>query len=70
MKGARREGRKLSGEKLKRKTSHERLLTLGNKELQKGGWVGDRLSGWQALKRAHDEMSTGCYTTCWQSEFK
>ena len=32
----------LSEEKLKRKTNHERLLTLGNKELWKGRWVG----GW------------------------
>ena len=27
---------KLSGEKLERKTKHERLLTLGNEELKKG----------------------------------
>ena len=34
---------KLRGEKLERKTTHERLLTLGNKKgLQKGRWVG----GW------------------------
>ena len=33
------ERRKLSGEKLERKTNHERLLTLGNKGLQKGRWV-------------------------------
>ena len=31
MKGTIREGGKLSGEKLERKTNHKRLLTLGNK---------------------------------------
>ena len=24
----------------------------------------------QALKRAHDEISTGYYTICWQIKFK
>ena len=33
---------KLSGKKLERKTNHERLLTLGNKELQKG----KKVKGW------------------------
>ena len=32
MKGTIREGGELSGEKLERKTKHERLLTLGNKQ--------------------------------------
>ena len=31
-------GKRLSGEKLERKTNHERLLTLGNKGLWKGDW--------------------------------
>ena len=38
--GTIRERRKLSGEKLERRTNHERLLTLGNKGLQKGRRVG------------------------------
>ena len=29
---------KLSGEKSERKTNHERLLTLGNKQREVGGW--------------------------------
>ena len=29
-----------SGEKSEKKTNHERLLTLGNKGLQKERWVG------------------------------
>ena len=43
-------GGKLSGEKLERKTNHERLLTLGDKGLQKGRWVrgwGDWVTGYK-----------------------
>ena len=35
-----RERRRTEWEKLERETNHERLLTLGNKVLQKGRWVG------------------------------
>ena len=55
--------------KIKRKTNHERFLTLGNKEFQKerrvGGW-GD----WVMGRRTLDGKSTRCYTICWQIEFK
>ena len=42
MKGIIRERRETEWEKLERETNHERLLTLGNKGLQKGRWV----EGW------------------------
>ena len=45
MQGTIREGGKLSGEKLERKINHERLLTLGDKGLQKGE-VGGRWGNW------------------------
>ena len=45
MKGIIRERRGNEWEKLERKTNHERLLTLGNKGLQKGRRV-DRWSDW------------------------
>ena len=33
------------GKKLERETNHERLLTLGNKGLQKGRWAGGWVTG-------------------------
>ena len=61
MKGTIREGEKLSGEKLERKTNHKRLLTLGNKGLQKGKRVGGWGNWVTALRKVHDEVSTECY---------
>ena len=43
MKGTRRKGVKWSGEKLERKTNHEKILTLGNKQKVAEGEVG---GGW------------------------
>ena len=52
------------------KTNHERLWLWETESYRrKGGW-GDGVTGWQALRRAPDGMSTGCYTVCWQIEFK
>ena len=70
MKGIIRERRRTEWEKLERETNHQRLLTLGNKGLQKRRWVeewGDWVTG---IRRALDGMSTGYYTICWQIEFK
>ena len=39
MKGIIRERRGIEWEKLERETNHKRLLTLGNKGLQKGRWA-------------------------------
>ena len=36
----------------------------------RGGGGGDGVTGWWALRRALDGMSTGYYTICWQIEFK
>ena len=34
-------------------------------------WMGgDGVTWWQALRRTLDEMSTGCYTICWQIELQ
>ena len=41
MKGIIRESKGTEWEKLERETNHERLLTLGNKELWKGRWGED-----------------------------
>ena len=43
VKGTIREGGKLSGEKLERKTNHERLLTLGNKQRVAAGEVDEEI---------------------------
>ena len=56
-----RERRGTEWEKLERETDHERLLTLGNKGLQKGRWVGGWGDRGRAPRRALDGMSTGCY---------
>ena len=48
-------GGEMSGEKLERNTNRERFLTLGNKGLQKGRWVGGWGNWVMALRRAHDE---------------
>ena len=56
-----------------RETNHERLLALGNKQrVVEGEMGGDvELTGRQALRRALDGMSTGCYTPIgWQIELK
>ena len=45
MKGIKRERRETEWGKLERKTSHERPLTLGNKGLQKGRRLEDRVTG-------------------------
>ena len=47
-------------EKLERKTNHERLLTLGNKQRAAEGEVGRGMGKLViGIKKAHDEMSTG-----------
>ena len=57
----------LNGEKLERKTNNERLLTLRHKwRVAEGSRLGDGVTRWWALRRAHDVMSTVCYTICWQ----
>ena len=63
MKEILRERRGTEWERLEREANNERLLTLGNKGLWKGNWV-------TALRRAHDEMTTGSYTICRQIAFK
>ena len=45
VKGTIRERRETEWGKLERKTNHERLLTLGNKGLQKRRRVRDRVTG-------------------------
>ena len=35
---------------------------------RRGGGQGDGVTGWQALRRVLDGMSTGYYTKCWQIE--
>ena len=46
MKETIREGEKLSGEKLERKTNHERRLTLGNKQRVAEGEIGGEMGNW------------------------
>ena len=55
---------------LERETTHKRFLTLGNKGLWQGRWVGNGVPGWWALRRALDRMRTECYTICWQIELQ
>jgi len=48
-------------------TKRKRLLTLGNK-LLKGSWVRDGVTGWWALRRAHDVMrALGVTCNWWKS---
>ena len=54
---------KLNGKKSEGETSHMRLLTP-RKQTEgwgKGGGWGNGVTGWWALRRACDMMSTGCY---------
>ena len=69
MKGTIRERRETEWGKI-RKTNHKRLVTFGNQGLQKGRWAGEWGDWVTGLRKALDGMSTGCYTKCWQIEFK
>ena len=67
MKGNKGERRENEWEISERMTEHERLLTLGNEQGVVEGEVGRGWGDW-VLRGALDEMSTGCYTICWQIE--
>ena len=52
-----------------RETNHERFLTLENKGLWKGRWVGGWGSWVTGTEGAVDGMSTRC-SICWQVELQ
>ena len=71
MQGTIRKGEELSGEKLERRTNHERLLTLGNTQRVVEGEMGRGLDDWvTGTEGALDGLSTGCYSICRQIELK
>ena len=71
MKGTIRDGGKTEWGKSERTRNHERLLIIGSKlRVAEGEGVKDGVTRSQTLRRACDVMSTGCYTICWQIEFK
>lgn len=51
-----REG-KLKGKKPGKEKHHERLITIGNKQLLEGRWVGGRGNWVMGVKEARDVMS-------------
>ena len=71
MKGNKGERRKNEWEISERETEHVRFLTLGNElGVVEGEEGGGGVTGWLALRRALDGMSTGCYTICGQIELQ
>ena len=63
MKGFIRERRGTEQEKLERKTTHKRLLTLGNKQWVAEGEVGGGWGDWvMGTEGGTYGMSTECYT--------
>ena len=68
MKGNKGERRKMSG---KYQKGRQNIKTPNSGKRTRGGGRGGGgvgMTGWWALRGALDEMSTGCYSVCWQIE--